>query len=192
MEVGIKKMTVAEFREIEYDDSDTNWYELLDGELMKRDGSAFRAPTPEHQRLVRRLIIALDAYINAHQLGEVLSSPIDVFLDDVNVPQPDLVFVATDQLSIITKNGIEGVPRLVVEIISPTSIVRDRINKKALYEQAGVAEYWLVDPQNGEIEIYGLSDSARYELISAASVTEGALKSKVFATLSINLSALFA
>lgn len=187
MEVGIKKMTVAEFREIEYDDSDTNWYELLDGELMKR-----KAPTPRHQELLSELNDQVKAYIKQHNLGKVYFSPIDVFLDDVNAPQPDLVFVATDQLSIIAKNGIEGIPRLVVEIISPTSIIRDRITKKVLYEQAGVAEYWLVDPQNGEIEIYGLSDSARYELISAASVTEGALKSKVFATLSINLSALFA
>lgn len=186
MEVEVKKLTVAEFREIEFDDRDTNWYELIDGEIMKR-----KAPTPQHQRLVRRLTIAIDRYIVERSLGEVFTSPIDVFLDEVNQPQPDLVFVAVDQLSIITKNGIEGVPRLVVEIISPSSIVRDRITKKATYEQAGVAEYWLVDPQNGEIEIYALTDG-RYELFSAASITEGKLRSKLFAELTLDLMNLFA
>ena len=186
MEVEVRKLTVLEFREIEFDDRDTNWYELIDGEVIKR-----KAPTPQHQEILSELTDQIKAYIKQNKLGKVFFAPIDVFLDEVNQPQPDLVFVAADQANIITRNGIEGVPRLVVEIISPSSIVRDRITKKAIYEQAGVAEYWLVDPQNSEIEIYALVDG-RYELYSAASVTEGKLLSKLFAEFTVDLTTLFA
>ncbi len=184
-ETGVKKMTVAEFRELEVADDDTFFYELIDGDLVKRN-----APAPKHQRLVRELSFALHAFVRGGQLGEVLFSPIDVFLDDANSPQPDIVFVPKSNAAIVTDNGIEGVPALVIEIISPTSIVRDRFTKKSLYERFGVQEYWLVDPQNQEIEIYALTEK-RYELLSAASALEGTLTSTVLAGLVLDVRALF-
>jgi Uma2 family endonuclease len=148
------------------------------------------APAPKHQRLSRNISFAIHQHITQNNLGEVLYSPIDVFFDDYNVPQPDVVFVPKDHESIITDNGIEGVPALVVEIISPSSIVRDRVIKKELYERFGVSEYWLVDPANQEIEIYTLEES-HYKLFSAASAVEGELASKTLAGFSVNLKLLF-
>ena len=149
-----------------------------------------KAPKPSHQRILRKLLVSIDAFITQRELGEVFSSPIDVFLDDLNSPQPDIVFVPKSNATIVTDNGIEGVPALVIEIISPTSIVRDRFTKKSLYERYGVQEYWLVDPQNQEIEIYALTNSC-YELLGAASVLEGELTSGVLVGLAIDMKALF-
>lgn len=184
-ETGVKKMTVAEFRELELDDNDPFFYELIDGDLVKRN-----APAPKHQRLVRELSFSSHVFTSTGDLGEVLFSPVDVFLDETNSPQPDIIFVPKDKASIVTENGIEGVPSLVIEIISPTSIVRDRFTKKSLYERFGVQEYWLVDPQNQEIEIYALKEN-RYELLSAATVLEGELTSGVLAGLIIDMRTLF-
>ncbi len=170
---------------MEFADDDPYWYELIAGDLAKRN-----APAPKHQRLVRELSFAIHAFVNRGELGEILFSPIDVFLDDANSPQPDIVFVPKSDEAIVTENGIEGVPALVIEIISPTSIVRDRFTKKNLYERFGVQEYWLVDPQNEEIEIYALRQN-RYELLSAASVIEGTLTSAVLAGLVIDMQTLF-
>ncbi|WP_345242692.1 Uma2 family endonuclease [Nibrella saemangeumensis] len=183
--LGVKKMTVHEFRNLEFAENDRHWYELLDGELVKK-----KAPTPAHQRVARKLTLALDAFISQNNLGELFFAPVDVFLDDTNSPQPDLVFVATANEAIVTDNGIEGVPQLVVEIISPTSVVRDRFTKKDLYERFGVKEYWIVDPSNQEIEIYTLNNE-RYELLSAASVLEGELKSAVPDDLVLDVKTLF-
>ncbi|WP_421829347.1 Uma2 family endonuclease [Larkinella sp.] len=196
MEVEIKKqnpskaepknrLTVAEYQNLEFDDNDTHLYELIDGELVRRS-----APAPKHQRLSRNISFAIHQHITENKLGEVLYSPIDVFFDDYNVLQPDVVFIPKENASIITNNGIEGIPALVVEIISPSSIVRDRVIKKDLYERFGVPEYWLVDPANQEIEIYALEDG-RYKVFSAASVVEGELVSKTLAGFRVDLKRLF-
>lgn len=184
-ETGVKKITVAEFRELEFADDDPFSYELIDGELVKK-----KAPTPKHQDILSELNDQIKPFVRQNQLGRVFFAPVDVFLDTDTAPQPDYVFVPTRNADIITGNGIEGVPTLVVEIISPTSIVRDRFTKKALYERFGVQEYWLIDPQNQEVELYTLVEN-RYELLSAASAFEGNLTSNVLVGLTLDLKKLF-
>ncbi|WP_229366036.1 Uma2 family endonuclease [Fibrisoma montanum] len=110
--------------------------------------------------------VSIYAHVEQHKLGQVYYAPIDVFLDEHNSPQPDLVFVATRQLAMITSNGIEGVPTLVVEIISPASIIRDRVTKKALYERSGVQAYWLVDPKIRK------SKSTRFGMVSTCCLAQ--------------------
>lgn len=100
------------------------------------------------------------------------------------VCQPDLVFVSKENIHKITKNDIECLPDLVVEIISPSSVIRDRIEKKNIYERFGVKEFWLIDPQNEEFEIYIL-ENKRFKLLSAASRLQGELKSKMFEDLKL-------
>jgi Uma2 family endonuclease len=180
-----KKLTVAEYHQMEFSDDDTHLYELLDGDIVKR-----KAPAPRHQLILSELNDQVKAFVKANQLGRVIFSPIDVFLDEDNAPQPDLVFVAQHQLHIITENGVEGVPTLVVEIISPTSVYRDRVTKKALYERVGIQEYWLVDPADEYIEIFALREG-RYDLLSAASTQEGTLHSEVLPGLVLDINTLF-
>ncbi|HEX8316417.1 MAG TPA: Uma2 family endonuclease [Flavisolibacter sp.] len=179
------KVSVREFREMLFDNDDDNYYEIIDGEMIRKS-----APTPMHQRISRKVMVIIDRFISEKKTGEIFQSPIDVYLDEYNKPQPDLVFVSESKKAIITNDGIVGVPDLIIEIISPTSIIRDRIEKKALYEKMSVPEFWLIDPQYAAIEIYTLQNN-RYELLSAATILEGELKSSLFEGLAINLKDIF-
>jgi Uma2 family endonuclease len=190
--VALQQLTYWEFREMEFDDDDPFQYELLDGELVKKS-----APSPWHQRLSGNLYFTIRQHVAEKKLGEVFYSPIDVFLNDYNAPQPDLVFVSEAKKNIITHDGILGVPDLVVEIISPSSIRRDRFNKRNIYERFAIPEYWIADPQNQEIEVYTLNTNGRYEALCVATtqdLTKGEgflLTSKVLSELQIDVRTLF-
>lgn len=179
------KVSVTEFSKMQFDDDDDNYYEIIDGEMIRKS-----APTPMHQRICRKIIVILDRYINERKSGEIFQSPIDVFLDEYNKPQPDLVFVSAEKKAIITNDGIMGIPDLIVEIISPESYIADRFEKKALYERVTVPEFWLIDSKNKFIEIYTLKNG-HYKLLSAATTIEGELKSALFEGFTINLTEIF-
>ena len=195
--VAIQRLTYREFREMEFDDNDTFQYELLDGEIMKKQWSGIPAPTPWHQRLSGNLYTELRQHVTEKKLGEVFYAPIDVFLNEYNAPQPDLVFVSEAKKNLVTNDGIMGTPDLVVEIISPSSVKRDRLQKRGIYERFAVPEYWIADPQNQEIEVYTLLAAGRYELFCMATVQDLArgegfmLTSSVLPDLKIDIRALF-
>lgn len=186
MVIEIKQTTYHELRQMEFDENDNSFYELLDGEIMKRS-----APTPYHQELSGNLYEVIKSFVKKHKIGKIFYAPIDVFLDEYNAPQPDLVYLSSGKAGFITNEGIVGVPDLVIEIISPTSVLRDRITKKNIYERFGITEYWLVDANNQEIEIYTI-EKGKYELFSSVSLFESnELKSKVLADLEVNLNEIF-
>lgn len=168
MTVAARKITYREFREMEFPDNDAFLYELLNGIIVKR-----ASPKVIHQRISKKLFRQLEDFIVAKSLGEVFYAPIDVVLDDNNAPQPDLVYIANtnDQVVINDEDVIIGVPDLAVEIISPSSVKRDRIEKMAIYEAFKIKEYWLVDPNNQSIEIYTLKND-KYALHAFADATE--------------------
>jgi Uma2 family endonuclease len=147
------RLTVAEFRAMEFDDDDTFFYELLEGNIVRKS-----APSASHQRVARNIFRALDVHVLANNLGEVLFAPIDVFLDDENVVQPDVLFIAAAEQHIVTTDGVQGAPNLIVEIISPSSMKRDRGGKMRVYEHCGVGEYWLVDIRTRSVEVYVNTD----------------------------------
>lgn len=178
-----KLMTVAEYRELDIDDDFL--YELLEGELVQKS-----APFPFHQRFVGRVYMQLNRFVLERKLGEVLFAPTDVFLDEHTAPQPDLFFISEKNKSFITKDGVFGAPELVIEIISPSSITRDRIQKMRLYHRFGVAEYWIVDPQNQSIEVYRRTPE-QYEVFAFAA-EKGAVQSQALTGLTIDLTELFA
>jgi Uma2 family endonuclease len=145
-----------------YDDyaklpDDGSRYELADGvlELMTP------APTPKHQVISTQLLTIL---MNSCQtLYIVFASPIDLILSSTEVRQPDIVMVHRSKIDIITLRGIEGIPDLVAEILSPQSVKRDKQNKLIAYAKYHIPEYWIVDPANECLEQYILSGD-KYEL----------------------------
>jgi Uma2 family endonuclease len=135
--------------------------ELWNGELIMSP-----APHPNHQRIVGSFYKILDQFVLQQKLGEVFVSPVDVVITPRRVVQPDVLFIAKARLDIV-KQCIEGVPDLAMEVISEHSWQRDRVEKKALYEQAGLPEYWVVDPDTETIEVFALAGGA-YQLHSRA------------------------
>jgi Uma2 family endonuclease len=105
------------------------------------------APLLNHQTLCRNIFRAIDRKVVANGLGETFFSPVDVYLNNKNVFQPDIVFVASNRTGILQENGIYGAPDLVIEILSKGTRAYDRGAKKEVYEKEGVKEYWLVEPQ---------------------------------------------
>jgi len=128
-------------------------YEIINGEL-------FMSPSPLiwHQRASMKLSVLLGTYVSENKLGEVFASPCDVLLSNKNVVQPDLVVVLNENKDIITKENIKGVPDFLIEILSPTNRMYDVKKKRALYEQYGVKEFWLVDPELETIQKLVLQD----------------------------------
>jgi Uma2 family endonuclease len=134
--------------------NDGKRHELLDGEH-------FMTPSPntKHQRIVGNLYYALRTYLADHRLGEIFVAPYDVVLSFHDVCEPDLVFVSKDQASIVTSANIQGVPTLVVEVLSDGSRKLDETYKRDRYEQAGIKEYWIVDPEIDVVKMLRLGDS---------------------------------
>ena len=126
---------------------DRNRYEVLDGELLVTP-----APSPLHQRVSKRLQRQLEQFFEAGGRGEVFNAPIDVILSAHDVVQPDLVVVT--ESSQISKRGIEGLPALLVEVLSPSSRETDRSAKAKRYAALGCPHYWIVDPDARSIECY--------------------------------------
>lgn len=147
--------------------------ELWNGEIIMSP-----APHPAHQTIVLNFAVALRAAVIAGGLGKIFMSPVDVVLTPRRVVQPDVLFISKARLDIV-QNHIVGAPDLVMEVISAGSWQRDRIQKKALYEQAGVAEYWIIDPDAATIEVFTLA-KGNYQLHSKAAGKEQA-KSRLLA-----------
>jgi Uma2 family endonuclease len=83
--------------------------------------------------------------------GRVFFGPFDVLFSFHDVVEPDLIFVAPDQLDILTDKNIRGTPAMVVEILSPSTKKRDLGIKRDLYARFGVREYWVIDPEGKDV-----------------------------------------
>jgi Uma2 family endonuclease len=131
---------------------DGHRYQLLEGELVM-------TPSPDrwHQKVLRDLALALQAYVEEHVLGEIYFAPLDVTLDDRNVVQPDILFVSNERSGILQGDRVIGAPDLCVEILSPGTERIDRVRKLELYARFGVTHYWIVDLQARSIEEYVLA-----------------------------------
>lgn len=159
-------------------------YQLIGGELIMAP-----APTPYHQAISIRLAAKLLAFVEAHNLGAVLTAPIDVYLSEEDTPQPDLIYIASDRLGIIGEQKIEGAPDLVMEILSPSTAYYDLKDKKRLYQAHGVKEYWIIDPKAKEIEVYENVDQ-QFQLTSREA-GQGTISSSLLNGFAVDLAAIF-
>ena len=163
---------------------DGNRYELIDGELFVTP-----APGTRHQAVVQALAVLLGTYVAAHG-GRVYPAPVDVRFDDDTVLEPDLVVVTAEHVGRVRDAWIEAPPDLVVEVSSPSTASHDLIRKRRIYDRAGVAEYWYVDLDGGQVFVHRL-EAAGYRDPDASGPGEVAL-SQVLEGLEIPVDTLLA
>lgn len=114
------------------------------------------APSFTHQRVSADLFNRLYNYVAKIKSGIVLAAPFDVYLDRKNAFQPDIIFIATEKLSLIKENGLHGAPDLAIEILSPHTGKYDLEDKMEVYALNGVKEYWIVEPHEKRAKGYWL------------------------------------
>ncbi len=180
--------TVIEKKRYTYEDylktpEDTR-YELIEGDLLMTP-----SPVTKHQRISGKLEFELRKFVTENNLGEVFDAPYDVYLDDENVLQPDILFISQERLNIIGEKNIQGAPDLVIEIISENTAYRDFVQKKKLYAKFRIKEYWIVIPGEELIEVYVLKDNT-YMLYKTYNKND-ALESSVLKDLKLELRDIF-
>jgi len=145
--------------------------EWVRGRVVMSSPAALR-----HQDLGTFLLIIMRFWVRAHDLGVVIAPPFQMRLPPpINTGrEPDIIFVANAHLDRLRQTYLDGPADLVVEITSPESIGRDRGDKFVEYEQAGIPEYWLIDPERRQVEFYQLEADGRYRaaVIGASGVYE--------------------
>jgi len=135
-------------------------HEIIEGEYYMSP-----APMTRHQRISGKLFKAFDNFLEQYSreavppLGEVFYAPMDVVLSDLNIVQPDLLFIAASHSAIITEKNIQGPPDLVIEILSESTRKIDERIKRNLYARFGVQEYWIVDPELETVKVYRITDT---------------------------------
>ena len=127
-------------------------YEIIDGELIM-----VAAPRRLHQGTSRNIGTPLDIYVKENRLGEMYYAPTDVILSNINVVQPDILFVSKARDHILVDEGVRGAPYLVVEVLSPSTAHLDKVRKRELYARFRVPEYWQADVDDLSVEVLTLA-----------------------------------
>jgi len=132
-----------------FPEGDGKRYEIIDGDLLVTP-----APLSKHQLALGNLYGLLWAFLQANPMGRVLFAPADVVLSEINVVEPDLLFLSNARRDRLTRKNIKGAPDLVVEVLSESTRRTDEVRKRKLYESVDVIEYWIVDPELETVKVY--------------------------------------
>ncbi len=130
----------------------------------------------DHNDLVSWLGTVLRQFVEERQLGKVTINRVAYRLSPKNAPEPDLAFVKTDRLGIVKPGYVDGPPDVAVEVVSPDSVERDYHEKRSRYEEAGVAEYWIVDVEESR---------ATFLQRGSAGLVEAPVENHIFASRAI-------
>jgi Uma2 family endonuclease len=155
MPVLVPRYTAEEIRHFP---DDRLRYEVIRGQLFMTS-----APGTWHQRAVRELQRVLQDYLELHALGEAIAAPYEVLFAEDTAVQPDLIVIQNDRAQQLDDERFNGPPSLAVEVISYSSKRTDRLEKRALYQEEGIPEYWIVDP--GERRVERWTPSAREPVV---------------------------
>jgi Uma2 family endonuclease len=186
-----RQLTLSEKSHQDYltavSEHDTLRVEYLNGDIVMTP-----ARSPHHQIIVTNLLLLLGHYAMQNGLGLVLPAPLDVVLaKEVQIAQPDLIFIAKARApKLVTRAAITGAPDLVLEIISPSTARADRKIKPPLYARHGVAEFWLVDPEDQSVEVFVL-DGETYR-VAGIYLAGDTIKVGRFADAQISVDSIFA
>lgn len=143
---------------------ETTHAEWVNGEVI-----ILMPPLIRHAQLVSFLHVFLGNFVALHRLGELLAAPCEVQLNPYsNAREPDLFFVKAEHAHRLKARRLEGPADLIIEIVSPESVARDRGEKFDEYEEAGVREYWIIDSRPGKqrADFWALDAFGRYRAAS--------------------------
>jgi Uma2 family endonuclease len=146
------RITAEEYYQLpEY--AEHNLIQLIDGEVI-----ISMAPIPFHQTVVGNTHVVFWLFAKQHG-GRTYTSPIEVYLDQYNIYEPDVVYISPESRCVVEEKRLSGAPDLVVEVLSPSSVKHNREKKFNAYQAHGVQEYWIADPVNISLEVWILRDS---------------------------------
>lgn len=160
-------------------------YQLIGGKLIMTP-----APATYHQIISMRLGSRLANFVTEKDIGLVLFAPVDVYFEEKECYQPDIIFITKERFSLIEPAKINGAPDLVIEILSPSTAYYDMKKKARTYARYGVKEYWLVDPEEQSIEVYA-GEEGKFVLDQKVE-GEGKVKSLTLKGLEIEIKEIFA
>ncbi len=149
------RWTLADWEELP---GDGNIYEIINGVLYMST-----APSPLHQWIVQTLYDQIGFPAKQQRLGICYFSPIGVIMPGCDPVQPDFVFIKSEHKNIVKAKRLEGVPDLIVEILSPGNRAYDEQVKLLAYAAAGVPEYAIIDPAGRSLRLYALDAPGRYQ-----------------------------
>lgn len=141
------------YREYQYFPNDGMRHEIIDGDHFMSP-----APSTKHQTVSRRLQFQIYSQIELTGKGQVFNAPTDVELATHDIVQPDLIVVMRPNFRMIGSKRIRGVPDLAIEILSESNPQHDRVLKLEMYQRVGLAEYWIVDPEEEFVDAYVLKE----------------------------------
>ena len=124
-------------------------YQLIEGELIKMAGA-----NQPHQVFIGELHFTARLQIGSPGAFEIRLPPFDVYIDEHNTFQPDLLFVSAERQHILSERGVNGAPDVVVEVLSESTRQRDLNVKMPVYGRNGVREMWVADLRNGTVSKY--------------------------------------
>lgn len=150
------------------------------------------APSTKHQRIALNIATFLRDFLKSSRIGQVFIAPCDVILSESNVVQPDVFFVSAQRASIITEKNIQGAPDLVIEIFSEKTRKTDEVIKRKLYEQHGISEYWIVDPELETVKVYRKTDKGYIRAAELSRETNDTLTTPLLPDFQILLNEIFA
>ncbi len=133
------------------------------------------APKDRHQLLVDAIYPELSIFVKRKKLGLTRVAPYDVFFDNENVYQPDIIVISNDKKHLIQEDGMHGAPSLVIEILSPSTARFDLTEKKEVYARFGVTEYWIVDPADNSTTGFYLVHDEYYQFFKGTGLIESKL-----------------
>jgi Uma2 family endonuclease len=174
----VPQVTGITFEEylVKYDGQHAEW---IDGNVV-----TYMSASDRHQDLVGFLESLLRVFVEENDLGVIRTGPMSMRLEERG-REPDVFFVAKDNLENIKATYLDGAADLIIEIISPESRGRDRGDKFYEYEAAGVKEYWLIDYERKQAEFYILGKNGIFKPIEADE--KNVYQSKVIKNLKINV-----
>jgi Uma2 family endonuclease len=179
-------------QKLTYDDfvlfpDDGKRHELIDGEHYVTPSA-----NVGHQRVLGHLHVSIATWLESHPIGQVFLSPLDVVFTQFDVVEPDLLYCSHERAAqILTRQNVQGVPELVVEIASPGTRRRDETVKRHLYERAGVSEYWIVDPEVEVVRVYRREGDAFGRAIEFSRERGDALTTSLLPDLEMPLARIF-